>query len=67
MLLCYFFNLKITNNELLKNYYYRTKSGDFYLYENEVFKYAMKYTYSEAAKHFSIDRHRVQEIADKLR
>ena len=61
------FNLKITKNELLKNYYYRTKSGDFYLYENKIFKYAMKYTYSETAKHFSIKPHRVQEIADKLR
>lgn len=61
------FNLKITKNELLRNYYYRTKNGDFYLYENEIFKYAMKYTYSETAKHFSIERHRVQEIAEKLR
>lgn len=60
------FNLQITDTEVRKSYYYRTKIGDFYYHDIDIAKYAIHHTIKQAAYKFNTTTSKVSKLCEAL-
>lgn len=60
------FTLSLSNTDVRKSYYYRTKFGDFYYHDTNIVEYAVEHGIEKAMHKFNLSKYRVNKLCRVL-